>query len=341
MEGLDITEQEYRALEDRISYSLLSSVDRDKQDALTKVFIPTIPTKYGILTESILFGDYMEEDYYIFEGVAPTDKLKLACDTIFPNLSKEFTLEEHKVAIVSIIKGQAEPIDYYAKKDPEWIAEKIIKETSGYWDELVKADGKITIDNELLNKANDASHTLKTHDFTSDIFNKDTFGNVEKFSQVKLTFEYLSRDFKAMLDWLIIDHDNKVIKPYDLKTGGKTAEEFEASFFHWRYDIQGLLYTMAIRKLRDDKYAVYKIEPFRFVFISRNDVYRPLVWRMSDKQMAATLTGFTRRNKNYKGVQELIGDLDYYRKNQNLDYAKDVYDNNGEMLIDNEIIINV
>jgi len=336
MVGLDITEAEYREIE-RTSYSLLSSIDKDKHKALTKVFYPSIPTIYGVLTESILFGDYVEDDYYIFTCDAPTDKLKLASDAIFKTLPTDKPLIAYRDKIITCFKEQ--DIDYWKKKDPEWIADKFIKEVSVYWEEWRESIGKIRISNELLDSAKLAVRTLKSHQFTRNIFNKNSFFNVEKHSQVKLTFEYLGREFKAMLDWLVIDHDSKTIKPYDLKTGGKSAEEFEDSFFYWRYDIQALLYTHAVYKLRDDRYPGYTVDPFKFVFISRNDEYRPLVWTTTFLQLRGTLKGFTLNDVYYKGVKELLSDLDWYKKKPEASYSREIYESNGEVLINNNIKI--
>tara|TARA_R110000851_G_scaffold78000_5_gene172071 strand:+ start:10406 stop:11428 length:1023 start_codon:yes stop_codon:yes gene_type:complete len=338
MEGLNITELEYRELEN-ISYSLLSSIDRDKHYALKKVFVPSIPTIYGILTESILFGDYDKNDYYIFKGDIPTDKLGTACNIIFPKLDiSNEKLIDNKDVIISILT--ALEIDYFAKREPEWIADKLIKDSSEYWSEWRLSVGKIRITEDLLKTAEQASKTLKSHQFTRGIFNSNSFFNVTKQSQVKLTFKFLGKDFKAMLDWLIIDHDNKVIKPYDLKTGGKTVEEFENSFFYWRYDIQALLYTTAITTLRNEKYPGYTIDPFRFVYISRLNEYRPLVWTTTKKMMKGTLKGFTMNNVPYKGVIELIDDYKWYSSNRNVSYPREVYEASGEIIINDNIIIN-
>jgi hypothetical protein len=337
MEGLLITELEYRELK-RKSYSLLSSIDKDKHHALKKVFIPSIPTIYGVLAESILFGDYDENDYYIFEGDIPTGKLETACNIIFPKIDiSEESLIENKDVIISVLT--ALEIDYFAKKEPEWVADKFIKEANEYWNEWRLSVDKIRITESLLESANQASTTLKTHQFTRGIFNRNSFFNIDKQSQVKLTFEFLGEEFKAMLDWLIIDHDNKVIKPYDLKTGGKTAEEFEDSFLYWRYDIQALLYTEAVKKLRNEKYPGYTVEPFRFVYISRLNEYRPLVWETTSKMLKGTLKGFTKEGVYYKGISQLLNDLEWYSSNTKAAYPREVYETSGKVIINDNIII--
>jgi len=340
--GLKITEREYRELK-CISYSLLSTVDREGYKALKDVFKPTIATKFGVLTESILFGDYIEDEYYIIPKMEDVgDTLKDACDIIFPKLMRvpygNHKLSDYKKDIEAILKNV--DIDYYKKRTVESRAETIIKNASEYWLHMSKSHGKIIITQEMLDKAKIAANTLKTHKFTSDIFNTHTFMNVEKISQFKLKYKLYDYDIKVMLDWLVIDHDNKIIKPYDLKTGGKDVEEFEKSFFYWRYDIQAFFYNLAVKTLAKRYYPNYKIEPFRFVYISRNNVYKPIIWKITDKQLKGTFKGFYKNDVYYKGVLELINEYNWYVDGENIYYSKEVYDNSGELVINNDIIIN-
>ena len=64
--NIDINEQQYRDI-DAMSYSLLSSVSRTGYKSLTEVFKPNVSTKFGVLVESLLFDDYVEDDYYIID----------------------------------------------------------------------------------------------------------------------------------------------------------------------------------------------------------------------------------------------------------------------------------
>jgi len=273
--GENITELQYRDL-DKISYSTLSSIDRDMHYALKKKFIPSDGTKFGILTESLLFNDYNPEEYYILnDSIIGDGKLKTACDMMFPKIIEnveilEESLNKYINEIIFILDENK--IDYWEKKDSKWRAQKIISEAKPYWVEYVKGLGKIIITSKMYLDAKQAVLTLTTHNFTRGIFSTNSFLNIEKFSQVKICFNYAGYEFKSMLDWLIIDHDNKIIKPYDLKTGAGSADNFEKSYFHWRYDIQAFLYSKAICALRDRDYPDYKVDDFKFVYISRKNV---------------------------------------------------------------------
>ena len=341
--SLPITELEYRNIPD-ISYSLLSSVYRNGYKSLTEEFTPNISTIFGVLTESLLFGSYDKNDYYILpDDISITDKVKGAADIIFPYLLNNGLtnddLSVYEREIVSLFENV--DIDYYKNRTSESRANTIINEISGYWKHFVKSIGKIVISQETLDRATKTVETLRNHQFTFDIFNINPFQNVEKISQFKYRYLLHGHEIKVMLDWLVIDHDNKIIKPYDLKTGSKLVEDFEQSFFYWRYDIQAFLYSIAVRQLADKYYPDYTIEPFKFVYISRFDSFKPLVWKITNKLIRGAYKGYLRDGKYYKGVLELISEYNWYVENQdNVYYSKDVYDNSGELSINSDITIN-
>ena len=337
--SLNITESEYRDI-DRMSYSLLSTVDRLGYKCISEEFVPNIATTFGTITESILFEDYNPDEYYVIDSeIAVTDTLKKVIDVLFPILLKKVpysdNLEDYHDDIIEFCKND---IGYYDKWNEESKGLKLISETKEYWKHLVKSRGKLVITNEFLHKAKQCANTLRNHDFTSSIFSVNSFFNIETISQFKVMFSYNGFKFKAMLDWLVINHDEKVIKPYDLKTGGKQVEDFAESFYYWRYDIQAYLYSLAIKSVANKYYPDYKIEPFRFVYISRNDVYRPLVYSITEKHLKGTENGFYRDGQYFKSISELISELNWYKLHANtVYYTKEVYDNKGELLIDSNI----
>lgn len=338
--GLSISESEYREI-NAASYSGLSGISRDGYRSLRNKFVHNSATKFGILAESLLFGDYDENDYYFLDdSVISEGKLKSACDTIFRLIWCEKPSEDLQDYITDIELILSEHyIDYWDKKESKWRAEKIVKESSEYWKHVVNSSDKMVMTNKAYRTALIAVKTLLEHKFTSNIFATSSFFDVEKISQFKIEFKYKGYKFKAMLDWLVVDHDNKVISPYDLKTGGKEVEEFEDSFYYWRYDIQSYLYSIAVTLVRNKYYPDYKVSPFKFIYISREDPYRPLIWIPTSKHYEGTQKGFYKDGNYYKGVDALIEEFIWFSSNEDAQYAESVYASNGEMSINDNITI--
>lgn len=82
---------------------------------------------------------------------------------------------------------------------------------------------------------------------------------------------------------IIVDYENKVIYPFDLKTSGHPEWEFPKSFIAWRYPIQARLYYELIRQTieKDDYFKDFTIADYQFIVIS-NATRVPLVWEFKD-----------------------------------------------------------
>jgi hypothetical protein len=82
-----------------------------------------------------------------------------------------------------------------------------------------------------------------------------------------------------MADLIIVDYDNKIIYPVDLKTSFKPEYKFFKSFIEWRYDIQSKLYYKVIRRNldMDDYFKDFKLMPYRFIVVNKRTL-NPLVW---------------------------------------------------------------
>jgi len=78
---------------------------------------------------------------------------------------------------------------------------------------------------------------------------------------------------------IIVDYENKVIYPYDLKTSGHPEHQFYKSFIAWNYSIQAQLYYELIKQNieKDDYFKDFKIADYQFIVIC-NSTRNPLVW---------------------------------------------------------------
>jgi hypothetical protein len=92
---------------------------------------------------------------------------------------------------------------------------------------------------------------------------------------------------------------------------------------------------------RDVNYPDYKVDKFRFIYISRLDNTKPIVYKVNDHILNTAYKGYSLNGKDYKGIKDLVNDYKWYKENPLEIYSKDIVDNNGELLIsDNTIIAN-
>lgn len=328
--SLPITEEEYRELPNP-SYSFLSAIDRLGPKKALESVDPTVPMIFGTIVDSKMDNSFDESKYYVINNIQIGEKLQNVVDALFSSLTAPIKTLGAAVGQLKTLL-ESTHIDYYANKDAQWRANKVCKDpvAIAYYNELVKSDGKTIIDDRMIDDANSCQKILETHRFTKEIFNDN---HDDCMYQFKYIYEYKGVKIKVMLDRIIVDYENKVIKPFDLKTGSKSSIDFLSSFYKYRYDFQGFLYLGAVNDLIRNHFKGYRFEPFRFVYIGRYEK-KPLIWEMNFSHLDSTRKGFTREGKKYRGIDEIIKDFIWYKKNNfQVEYPEKVYKNEGVIQI--------
>ena len=80
---------------------------------------------------------------------------------------------------------------------------------------------------------------ILSNDFCRRYFVNENTDRYELLHQIPIYFEIeldgKKEEAKALLDGIRIDHTEKTIQPFDLKTTGKSVWDFEGSFIHFGY----------------------------------------------------------------------------------------------------------
>jgi hypothetical protein len=115
--------------------------------------------------------------------------------------------------------------------------------------------------------------------------------------------------FKSMLDKVIIDHDKKIIQPYDLKCTWSVENFYEEYYLYRRAYIQAYLYYHAMLHLTenpDRPYHDYKVERLKFIVCDSTNYYQPLIYTLDEGDMTDAYQGFVHKGRTYPGVGDLI-----------------------------------
>lgn len=154
---------------------------------------------------------------------------------------------------------------------------------------------------------------LKTNSTTAPIVNLVNSSRYTVLDQLQVE-GFLVDDFpfKSMLDKVIIDHDERVIKPYDLKCTWSVENFYEEYYLYRRAYIQAYLYYHAMLKLASDpdsEWYGYRVDYLKFIVCDSSNYYAPLVYTLDLEDMEDAYNGFTHKGRNYLGVGELIKSL--------------------------------
>lgn len=203
-----------------------------------------------------------------------------------------------------------------------------------FWQQVAIIDkinsGVSFISPSELQLAKDMANAFKQHKYTSKLFSDDFAGlnNIETVYQAKYFFKYNDVDVKIMLDMLKVDHTNKVVYLFDIKTG---SDIFFKQFSNYKYYLQGALYHYGITKFVKEFFPDYiVVDEFEFIYLGRNSNLIPVRFVMDNEYLEKALNGYSNSfGTHVKGALELIDDYKWYIDNNIYDVTRDVEENNG------------
>lgn len=323
-----------------LSYSRVSDFDRNGPQALIRrTNVENEGLKHGslvdiLLTDRLTKSKEFKKQYIVIDENKPSATLGMLCDIILDNYVELPTKEK----VLEIVKHN----NYWGRtKDEEkLIAYFDIPEFWNYLKHKFETKNKIIISNDDFNKAKNAVDILLNHKFTKNYFKN--YDEIEHYYQVSFNIKYHKFNFRGILDKMTIDHKEKKVYFEDIKTGEPKSNKFMDSFIKYRYYFQGYLYQQAFEYLsKIYNFEGYKLQPFRFIYISRSEE-NPIVFVMSDKWQNAAQKGFvTKTGFEYRGFDECLDLIYYHWKNKRYDFSKIIDEQQGLLtLTDNFIIVN-
>ena len=158
--------------------------------------------------------------------------------------------------------------------------------------------------------------SIKDEDSGKYYFSEDPFLdsglNVEVYSQLKFKAKLKKREYKCMIDRIIIDNTHKTIKIVDLKTSGFKEWDFYKAFIKFNYALQARLYYRIVKEvIRNTEYADYKILPVEFVVINKESLI-PLVWKCDFSMAGGELIFGKDEPVKFPDPEEVADELTYY-----------------------------
>lgn len=142
----------------------------------------------------------------------------------------------------------------------------------------------------------------------------------------KLKKDESEYDCKAMLDRVIIDKKNKIIKIVDLKTTNHITEFVNKSFFEYHYDRQLAYYSIAIMKFFKDEFPNdvidnYTIEHY-IVAVSKDSEPESKVLKVSENVVLNAASQ----------IDKLLDRVHWHFVNNKWEYSVEQYTNGYEII---------
>lgn len=298
---------------------------------------------YGSLVDCLLFTpDEFDDRFVIGDFDIPTPQMKIFTENLVIRVYENSQLpDDRKESFEETFRWAYNDTKYDAHGNEvafklksmtvEAVMEKFEKECRGYYDYLidVRVGGKMLATQEMYSKARLAVDRLIMSAITGPIISQENDYNIDVYKQLIILFEYMGIPFKSMVDLVHVNHSNRTIQPYDLKTT-HNAEEFPHSYIKFNYYIQAGVYHLAIHAwacqqgLQD-----YKILPMAFIVTDSYNYMSPLVYITADTNLRESIYGFTIGNRKYRGTDELLEELKWHKENGTWDISYTNYRNKG------------
>jgi len=219
------------------------------------------------------------ENFMMLPGNIPTGNTRTVVDKVF-NLKSEDKLSDRKKEIIAILKEinlyQSLTDDKKPDKsgviisgDDKRVSKIISEETESYWDFLKKKGGKDIIDMETLTKCKEAAELLKANTRIANLLKiNNTNKKIKVYNEQKMFCTGLAGlpfGLKGILDNIVVDDIEEIIYINDIKTTGKTIEDFEETVEYYNYWLQAAIYTKLATGLNSKNYKI----KFTFIVIDK------------------------------------------------------------------------
>jgi hypothetical protein len=334
--GLEVTKNYYAST--RISNSLLKAIQSPRILQLKKekpeLFEGEDKTsfKIGSAVDCLLTAPREWEHRYrvsfVYKPYGPMGTFiqnlppHLSADSDVVNFEKAYWLSGYKMSIKWVLDkfwGNKDNVDYYntVNNCPEGITVLAKDE----YDSVVKAVELVT-----------ASPYAQNYFVKSKTWE-------ERLHQVPIYFQYKNQDFKALLDGILINHKDKTIDPFDLKTTGKSVYLFKESYLMYGYYTQAALYNYAIQQPESPVYNLiqegYKILDFKFIVAeTKVSAHNPaIIFETTTNDIEVGLKGGFHKDTYYKGIDQLLEDYLWHIEHNEWVYPRSVYENNGKVTL--------
>ena len=202
-----------------------------------------------------------DNQFAVMTSKIPSENNKKIIDNIFRNYlvnqNNTLTLEDYSKDILTHLLTIN--LHQSLKTDQQRLDKILTDENNEYFEFLKLSLGKTVIDEIILDSCKKSLDVIKANNDVRALLQLDKIqedDKIEVYNEliVSMSDKNLPFGFKGVLDNVVVDHNSKTIFINDLKTSGKSIQDFPESVDYYKYWIQGTIYVMlASEKFLKDK----------------------------------------------------------------------------------------
>ena len=343
IQGVAKTEAQYRAVV-MDSSSSLKEFSQDRKKYYKKYYLgekvedkDSAAANMGRIVETLLMEPHLfDEKFYMSSCASTPTGLMLDFVEALYKVTRDST-DENGVVTKSFdeMTLEAYTLSGFKIKYDAVIGKFLNSDASIYYNEIRMVRSKnLTVVNTIeISIAEKIVEQLKTNDTTAPIVNLVNSSRYTIIDQMQIEgYEIDGLPLKSMLDKVIIDHDERVIKPYDLKCTWSVENFYEEYYLYRRAYLQAYLYFHAMLKLADDpesEYYGYRVDYLQFIVCDSTNYYQPLIYTLDIDDMGDAYHGFVHKGRTYPGVADIIAALKWCKETETWNISYKNYLSNG------------
>ena len=323
IKGTAKTEAQYRAVV-MDSSSSLKDFSQDRKKYYKKYILgekvedkDTAAANMGRIVETLLMEPHLFDDKFYMSSCSSTPTgLMLDFVEALYRVTRDATDENGVVKTPMNELLEAAYRDSGFKIKYEAVITKFIgSDAEIYYNEIrtVRSKNLTVINTTEVSIAEKIVEQLRINTTTAPIVNLTNSSRYEIIDQMQVEgYTIDGHPFKSMLDKVVIDHDKKIVQPYDLKCTWSVENFYEEYYLYRRAYIQAYLYYHAMLKLVDDPESScygYVVNYLQFIVCDSTNYYQPLIYTLDIDDMGDAYHGFVHKGRTYPGVGDLIAAL--------------------------------
>ena len=343
IQGVAKTEAQYRAVV-MDSSSSLKEFSQDRKKYYKKYYLgekvedkDSAAANMGRIVETLLMEPHLFDEKFYMSSCAstPTGLMLEFAEALYRvtrDATDEFGVVKRDFADIS---QEAYVLSGFKIKYEAVIAKFYGSDAEIYYNEIrtVRSKNLTVINTMEVSVAEKIVEQLKTNSTTAPIVNLVNSSRYTIIDQMQIEgYEIDGLPLKSMLDKVIIDHDERVIKPYDLKCTWSVENFYEEYYLYRRAYLQAYLYFRAMLHLAKDpesEYYGYTVEFLQFIVCDSTNYYQPLIYTLDKSDMLAAYEGFIHKGRTYPGVADIIAALKWCKETETWNISYKNYLSNG------------
>ena len=208
----------------------------------------------GRVLHCLLFEPEKYDDYFIsLPGKLPSDNPRKIIDNIFKihngYSNNSLTLQDYSQDILTNLLTAN--LYQNLKTDQQRLDKILTEEHKEYFEFLKNSLDKSIVDQPTLDGCKEQVEVLKNNSdvrtlLQLDKSEEDTHIDTYNELHIKVEHETFAFGFHGVLDNVVVDNEAKIIFINDLKTTGKSIQDFPDAVEYYKYWMQAVMYTILV-----------------------------------------------------------------------------------------------